>query len=65
MTWNVWIYNEDGKLSCERADATGISISPDGALVFQDGPGTPPKAIYANGYWRKAEPSAIQSGKIN
>jgi hypothetical protein len=68
MTWNIIIRNVLGnanQTSCERIDATGISISPDGSLVLSNGPGTPPVAIYNPRYWLKAEPSAIQAGKMN
>jgi len=65
MTWNVYIRANESKAhgSVERVEATGISISPDGSLVFQNSPGTPPVAIYNPQHWLKAEPSAIQSGK--
>ena len=66
MTFNVWVKAPHIEHHiCERIDATGVTLSPDGALIFMDSPQSPPKAIYNPRHWLKCEPAAIQTGKAN
>lgn len=67
MTFNVWVIDHcQVKVSrCERIDAAGCTISPDGSLIFMKDQGSPPVAIYNPRHWLKCEPAAIQTAKVN